>query len=276
MRSSSFSSDAYNKIGQQSCFSPQNENIWYTCKADKSNPTPFLGCCKSNPCSAAGCAAADLFPARLSDNPDKAAIFLSDSTDTPAADSGNSFPTGAIVGAALGGVAVISILVIAFIMWRRGFFGKKGKSEKEADESVNLYNPNLQSRAYHAIMLLFLSSRQMLTGAQSIHQVLSATTPAASRILRATIICRITRGIRTIYLRRRQIGMLTVGMFRSCLACRGTQWLQTIRENTIPSCRKDLQQWNLMGRRRHQHKHIKAPGVRIRVSSTGGPRSCPE
>ncbi|KAK7746111.1 hypothetical protein SLS62_009490 [Diatrype stigma] len=35
-------------------------------------------------------------------------------------------------------------------MWRRGFFAKKGKSEKEADESVNLYNANLQSRTSHA------------------------------------------------------------------------------------------------------------------------------
>lgn len=113
-----------------------------------------MGCCKSNPCSASGCATDDLFPARLSDNPDKAQIFLSDSssTDTPTAgSSGTSFPTGAIIGAALGGVAVISILIIAFIMYRRGLFGKKRKSEKEADESTNLYSPKFQGRTFHTI-----------------------------------------------------------------------------------------------------------------------------
>lgn len=148
LRTSSFSSDSYNKIGQQSCFSPEDESIWYTCKADTHNPVPFMGCCKGNPCSAAGCKSDDLYPARLSDNPDKAEVFLSDSTSTatPSADSGTSFPTGAVVGAVLGGVAVISILIIAFIMYRRGLLGKKRKTEKEADESTNLYNPSFQGQ----------------------------------------------------------------------------------------------------------------------------------
>lgn len=112
-----------------------------------------MGCCKGNPCSAAGCKSDDLYPARLSDNPDKAEVFLSDSTSTatPSADSGTSFPTGAVVGAVLGGVAVISILIIAFIMYRRGLLGKKRKTEKEADESTNLYNPSFQGRTFHSI-----------------------------------------------------------------------------------------------------------------------------
>ncbi|RYO88513.1 hypothetical protein DL766_009235 [Monosporascus sp. MC13-8B] len=149
LRASSFSSDAYNKIGQQSCFAPEDESIWYTCKATDDNPTPFMGCCKGNPCSAKGCTTNDLYPARLSDNPDKARIFLSgSSTASPDSDSSSdsSSPLGVIIGITLGGVAFIGILIAFFLMYRKGWLGKKRKTEKQADEAANLYSPSVQGQ----------------------------------------------------------------------------------------------------------------------------------
>ncbi|RYP70359.1 hypothetical protein DL769_004985 [Monosporascus sp. CRB-8-3] len=149
LRTSSFSSDSYNKIGQQSCFAPEDESIWYTCKATDDNPTPFMGCCKANPCSPTGCATSDLYPARLSDNPDKAQIFLSgSSTASPDSDSssGSSLALGAIIGIVLGGVALIGILIAFFLVYRKGLLGRKRKTEKQADEAANLYSPSVQGQ----------------------------------------------------------------------------------------------------------------------------------
>lgn len=105
---------------------------------------PFLGCCEENPCSASGCPSNALYPARLSDNPDKASIFLSDAASTNPNSSGESFPLGAIIGIALGAVAIIGVL-IAFLMYRRT---KRRRTEKEVDEAAQLYNPNYQGRKY--------------------------------------------------------------------------------------------------------------------------------
>ncbi|RYP71009.1 hypothetical protein DL771_005104 [Monosporascus sp. 5C6A] len=124
--------------------------MWYTCKATDDNPTPFMGCCKANPCSPTGCATSDLHPARLSDNPDKAQIFLSSSsTASPDSDSSSgsaSSPIGVIIGIALGGVALVGILIAFCLMYRKRCLGRKRETEKQADEAAKLYNPSVQGQ----------------------------------------------------------------------------------------------------------------------------------
>ena len=159
LRPASFSSDAYNQIGQQSCFAPEGEDLWYTCKAMADNPTPFMGCCKGNPCSPDGCATEDLYPARLSDNPDKAQVFLaagstSEPSSTPDAEEG-SLPTSTIIGVAVGGAAAVCLLVAFFMYWRKSQARKRSRSEKEADEAAKLYNPNYPGGKPYFSSLIF-------------------------------------------------------------------------------------------------------------------------
>lgn len=254
VRPASFSSDAYNQIGQQSCFSPESDDIWYTCKAMADNPTPFMGCCKSNPCSADGCATKDLFPARLSDNPDKAQIFLaSGSTSTPEPDaSESSFPKGAIIGIAIGAASLVCIL-IAILMYRRRYVAKKRKSEKEAEEAAKLYNPGYQGRKFGFISIAVEGHVENgITNrcAQSIHratrqvsrQVSLATGRAASQARQEWATGPITARhiMTTTSHRQHRIGTPIRDMSQSCPACRGTQSPRTCTTTNItPNYRKN-------------------------------------
>ncbi|RYP03891.1 hypothetical protein DL764_004807 [Monosporascus ibericus] len=93
-----------------------------------------------------GCVTSDLYPARLSDNPDKAQIFLSGSstasTDSDSS-SDSSLPLGAIIGIVLGAVALIGILIAFFLMYRKGWLRRGRETEKQADEAANLYSPSV-------------------------------------------------------------------------------------------------------------------------------------
>lgn len=160
LRPASFSSDVYNQIGQQSCFMPEDEGLWYTCKAMADNLTPFMGCCKSNPCSPDGCATEDLFPARLSDNPDKAQVFLAsgstpEPSSTPDSSDEGSLPTSTIIGIAVGGAAFVCILVAVLMYWRKSAARKRKRSGREADEAAKLYSPSYPGGKFFHLLLSF-------------------------------------------------------------------------------------------------------------------------
>ncbi|KAI1467058.1 uncharacterized protein F4812DRAFT_459909 [Daldinia caldariorum] len=132
LAAASFSSDHYDSITEQSCAPPNNASAWFTCKSSQ----PFLGCCSINPCEIDGCPTDHLLPAILSDNATSAEVFLS-SSSTPSSDSGSgySLPLGAILGIALGGAAVVAILLV-IIAYRCGWLARN-KRHKKGDEVVN-------------------------------------------------------------------------------------------------------------------------------------------
>ncbi|KXJ94272.1 hypothetical protein Micbo1qcDRAFT_42916 [Microdochium bolleyi] len=139
LKTSSFSSDAYVNIPQQSCNAPSANNTWYTCSA---NP-PFLGCCKNNPCQNNGvCKPGNLLPARLSDVESNAQVFLS-TAQGGQGQQGSGLPLGAIIGIAVGG-AVLVALVVGFVTYRCGWFARRRREEKStkvnSDESSKLYD----------------------------------------------------------------------------------------------------------------------------------------
>jgi hypothetical protein len=71
---SAFDADAVGQIPDQACVSNSSQVKWYAC--NDTSP-PFLGCCASDACSAGTCDRKSLRPARLSDDSDDIALFLS-------------------------------------------------------------------------------------------------------------------------------------------------------------------------------------------------------
>ncbi|KAI1484074.1 hypothetical protein K445DRAFT_312845 [Daldinia sp. EC12] len=136
LAAASFSSDHYESIPAQSCAPPNNASTWYTCKSSQ----PFLGCCSINPCANEGCPTENLLPAILSDDASNAEVFLASMSSTPSSDSGSgySLPLGAILGIALGGAAVVAIL-LAIIAYRCGWLARNKKKHGKGDEVINHY-----------------------------------------------------------------------------------------------------------------------------------------
>ncbi|KAI0025012.1 hypothetical protein F4780DRAFT_489947 [Xylariomycetidae sp. FL0641] len=135
---SSFSSDYYDDIPPQSCASPYDKSTWFTCA---SNSPPFIGCCNSNPCTLGKCPPDDLLAATLSENSTAAQAFLGADisstptpTATPASDhssgSGYSLPVGGIIGIALGGGALVMI-ILAFLAYRCGWLARNKKTMRD-------------------------------------------------------------------------------------------------------------------------------------------------
>ncbi|KAI8964066.1 hypothetical protein F5Y11DRAFT_116152 [Daldinia sp. FL1419] len=138
----SFSSDHYDSIPAQSCAPPNNSTTWFTCKSSQ----PFMGCCSINPCSNDGCPTENLLPAALSDDANNADIFLSAASPTPSSDSSSDshFPLGGILGIALGGAAVVAI-VLAILAYRLGWC-KRNKKNSSTNEATGYYGaPGPQS-----------------------------------------------------------------------------------------------------------------------------------
>jgi hypothetical protein len=150
---------------------------FYTCRDAK---PPFMGCCKSNPCNE-GCPTADLAGAFLGKNDATACRFYEDgcssasSTQTASTVSSNptisstrtpsssaapvqlstsyKSSTGPIVGAAVGGVAGIAIIVVLlFYCYRHGVksrrawhSGLEGRNNQRKVEDFTGTNQNHQS-----------------------------------------------------------------------------------------------------------------------------------
>lgn len=142
----SFDPAFYGKFNDQEC--PKGSR-WYSCAY--TNP-PFLGCCKSVACGAeTGCPVGDLTAGFLSSNPYIAEGYLSSAnssatssaSSTPAetsaaarpvvTSSSTKAPIGAIVGGVVGGLAVIAILVILLLWYRKRKASKPHQHISELD-----------------------------------------------------------------------------------------------------------------------------------------------
>lgn len=140
LRSSSFNGSYYDEIQPQACVTSAAE--WYTCNHET---IPFLGCCSSNPCYAEGCPTHDLISAKLSDNADDAAIFItpvskftstvSSISDTMASAHGTStiietspsgtqssssdLPLSAKIGIGVGAAAFVALFLTFLLFFKR-------------------------------------------------------------------------------------------------------------------------------------------------------------
>ncbi|KAI1393812.1 uncharacterized protein F4822DRAFT_26526 [Hypoxylon trugodes] len=141
LASASFSSDHYDSIPAQNCAPPRNVTRWFTCKSSQ----PFLGCCGDDPCANSGCPAGQLLPATLSDDPTNAQVFLTTTSSspspssTPSGSSGYSLPLGAILGIALGGAALVAI-ILAIVAYRCGWLARRKRHEKAAEGTPSHYS----------------------------------------------------------------------------------------------------------------------------------------
>ncbi|KAI2618645.1 hypothetical protein GGS26DRAFT_602249 [Hypomontagnella submonticulosa] len=142
LAAASFSSDHYDSIPPQNCAPPRNSSQWFTCKSAQ----PFMGCCDINPCANSGCPTKSLLPAVLSDNDDDAQVFISgpsstaSATPTPApSSSSTTLPLGGILGIALGGAAVVAIILV-ILAYRSGWLARRRKHEKDINESTTHYS----------------------------------------------------------------------------------------------------------------------------------------
>lgn len=142
---SSFSGDSFVSIPPESCGTPLNASSWFTCQ--KTSP-PFLGCCTVNPCATGSCPTANLHPARLSDDPAQANIFLTNlppnmsTTATPsptATPSASGAPvaaqpglsTGAIAGIAVGAVGLVALVIGAILLYKCGWNARRRREKRE-------------------------------------------------------------------------------------------------------------------------------------------------
>jgi hypothetical protein len=137
LRTQSMANSSYDLISAQECATQPGATHWYTC-AETGGNQAFLGCCRRSPCNPNGCAQADLLAARLSDNPERAAVFLT-------VPSGPALSTGAIAGIAAGGaVLVLGLFALAFLLWRRRRIQKKNKNRDSTQTTTILLDQSSQ------------------------------------------------------------------------------------------------------------------------------------
>ncbi|KAI1749079.1 hypothetical protein F4782DRAFT_533871 [Xylaria castorea] len=158
----SFSAASGVKFLPQSCTSPFDSSIWYTCTNAR---PPFLGCCTNNPCNN-GCLAGHLVPAALSEDPANAGQFMLPKTTTgsspsPTATSdeigeSSSKRIGTIVGTSLAGV-VILLLVIGAYLWLKRREEAREEHERQSGGSfiitsatTNVTNPPVEKSEFLA------------------------------------------------------------------------------------------------------------------------------
>lgn len=136
LRNSTFDEFSYNMFKPQACVSEEPEVRWFTCA---SIDVPFMGCCASHPCEENGCHSSNMSAARLSDNPEEAAIFLGDEEpengdddNSGGGDDGDGgLSTGATVGIAVG--AAVAIILIAALAW--WFLRRRRQRQQEASRT---------------------------------------------------------------------------------------------------------------------------------------------
>ena len=128
LETASFEKTQYNLFQEQECVDESPDVRWFTCAYLDTPMEAFVGCCKGNPCaSGEGCPADELYAAKLSSDPEKAANLMSDSGDSGLSTGAKA---GIGVGAAAGGLALIS----AFAFW---WF----KRRKRQQETSSTYEP---------------------------------------------------------------------------------------------------------------------------------------
>ncbi|KAI0551930.1 hypothetical protein F4679DRAFT_592907 [Xylaria curta] len=147
---SSFSASSGVKFSPQSCASPFNSSIWFTCTYAR---PPFLGCCTNDPCNN-GCLVGHLVPATLSEDPADASQFMLPKTTTvsspsPTATSdqageSSSKQIGTIVGTSLAGV-VILLLVIGAYLWLKRREEAQEERVRQPEDSFFTTSPNNNS-----------------------------------------------------------------------------------------------------------------------------------
>ena len=132
---SSYDPGSHNQISQQSCQSDRPDVQWWTCTGPD---PPFMGCCSTNPCvEDDGCPNDQLFPARLSDDPEYAKSFLSEEEQKEMNSSGG-LSKGAVGGIAAG-ATIGGLLIIGAIVW---FLLRRRKQKKlAAAPSASAYEP---------------------------------------------------------------------------------------------------------------------------------------
>lgn len=75
--STSFDPEIWNRFPEQQCI--EADGKWYECR--EREPGKFVGCCSSNPCAPEGCPQPNLPQARLADDPERKAAFISLASD---------------------------------------------------------------------------------------------------------------------------------------------------------------------------------------------------
>lgn len=132
---SSYDTHSHNSIGKQECQSDRPDVQWWTCGALE---TPFMGCCSTNPCAEDdGCPEDEIFPARLSDDPELAKAFLSED-EQKELNGDDGLSKGAIGGIAAG-ATIGGLLIIGAIVW---FFLRRRKQKKlAAAPAASVYEP---------------------------------------------------------------------------------------------------------------------------------------
>jgi hypothetical protein len=129
----SFDQYSYNQLQKQDCVSDDPDVEWYTCAAN--NP-PFMGCCAVNPCAEGECPDRELYAAKLNDDDKLAALFLPDDYKKDGGGLSTGATAGIGVGAALGGIAIISVLVFFFLKRRK-------RNQQEAAAATAATQPDM-------------------------------------------------------------------------------------------------------------------------------------
>ena len=128
LRTTTFSTDAYDEILRQGCAGSKGGVNWWTCTG---TAPPFMGCCSVNPCQSTegdACPDDDLYAAQLSTDDDGRRAFL---TGTDTHSSTPSLSTGAIVGIAIGAVVLLLAAVAGCLyIFKRGRHAERKSNQK--------------------------------------------------------------------------------------------------------------------------------------------------
>lgn len=142
VQSATFDKHYYSSIPKNDCNSTEGQ--WYTC-ADTS--PPFMGCCRSNPCAGNGCPQNDLVAARLSMDQKQKEAFSAFFITEPLVPQSH---TGAIVGGAVGGLAIIVIVTCSLLWYRRRRSRNRGvhsSNDQKNSEGINVFIPLLPPKS---------------------------------------------------------------------------------------------------------------------------------